>query len=147
MCQSQLRATSVSSSWGSHNPAKKRLFSIRSLFLKFQLIKAIHYENGDTLNLHDTRKGALFFFFLTHPYSVSGSLRLFRENGKKSLPKNTGTFVFLERSRIQAGSKGISTFQLRYNPGREADGDIKRGKTLKQVTKNTCCPLSAFQSP
>ena len=53
----------MSPSWGSNNPAKKCLFfSIRSLFLKFQLLKAIHYENGDTLNLHDTRKGTFFFF-------------------------------------------------------------------------------------
>ena len=62
--------------------------------------------------------------------------------------------TFLEKEKKKPGKEQNSgqfqrdlNFSIKIPPGGEADGDIKRGKTLNQVTKNTCCPLSAFQSP
>ena len=59
----------------------------------------------------------LFFFFFNTPLFCHQELKALQSKRKASLPKNTGTFVFPERSVIQASSKGILTFQLRYNPG------------------------------
>ena len=69
----------------------------------------MHYENGDTLNLLDTRKGTFFFF--NTPLFSQRELKALQTKQKDKSPQEPGTFVFLEMSGIQATSKGISAFQ------------------------------------
>ena len=129
MCQSQLRATSVSPSWGSNNPAKKRLFSIRSLFLKFQLIKAIHYENGDTLNFHDTRKGTFFFFFNT-PLFCQRELKALQTKWKEKSPQVHWDLCVSGKEQNSGQFQRDLNFSIKIPPGREAMSFLRSSKCL-----------------